>query len=89
VSNLRSKLVAAIRRAVVWGDRRIPFGVRSLVGILCMIGGLVGFLPVVGFWMFPVGVAFIALDIPPLSRRLLAWATRHGAAAEGGDRSDR
>jgi hypothetical protein len=39
--------------------------------------------------MFPVGVAFIALDIPPLSRRLLAWATPHGAAAEGGDRSGR
>jgi hypothetical protein len=39
-----------------------------------MIGGVFGFLPIVGFWMIPAGLALIALDIPPLRRRLLAWA---------------
>ena len=29
-----------------------------------MVGGVFGFLPILGFWMFPLGVAFVALDIP-------------------------
>lgn len=29
-----------------------------------MIGGVLGFLPILGFWMFPLGMAFIALDLP-------------------------
>lgn len=37
---------------------------RWPVAILLMAGGLVGFLPVVGFWMFPLGVVLIAIDIP-------------------------
>jgi len=83
MKNLRDKLVTAIRRAVVWGDRRIPPGVRSVVGVPCVIGGLVGFLPIVGFWMLPVGLALIALDIPPLRRRLMTWIQRHDG--DGGD----
>jgi hypothetical protein len=84
MKNLRNRLVLAIRRAVVWGDRRVPPGVRSIVGVLCVIGGLVGFLPILGFWMLPVGLALIALDIPPLRRRLMAWIRRHDAADSGG-----
>ena len=80
MKNLRTKLITAIRRAVEWGERRVPPGVRSLVGLLCVAGGVVGFLPILGFWMLPVGLALIALDIPPLRRRLLAWARRHDAA---------
>src|SRR5215510_4602784 len=74
--SLRDKLISAIRRAVRWGERRVPRGVRSILGILCMIGGVAGFLPILGFWMIPVGLALIALDIPPLRRRLLAWVER-------------
>jgi hypothetical protein len=48
-----------------------------------MIGGVAGFLPVLGFWMIPVGLALIALDIPPLRRRLLAWVRRHDSAGGG------
>jgi len=33
-----------------------------------MLGGVFGFLPVVGFWMFPLGIAIAALDIKPLYR---------------------
>lgn len=77
---LRGKLITAIRRAVAWGERRVPRGVRSVLGVLCMIGGVAGFLPVLGFWMIPVGLALIALDIPPLRRRLLAWVRRHDPA---------
>lgn len=38
-----------------------------------MVGGLVGFLPIVGFWMFPLGAALVIADFPPLRRRLERW----------------
>jgi hypothetical protein len=79
------RLVAALRRAVEWGDRRVPIGLRSIVGLLLMAGGVLGFLPVLGFWMLPVGAAFIALDIPPLRRRLLAWLRRRDEQSASAD----
>jgi aryl-alcohol dehydrogenase-like predicted oxidoreductase len=78
-----NRLVALVRRAVEWGDRRVPWGLRSVVGLLLMGGGVLGFLPVLGFWMLPIGLAFIALDIPPLRRRLLAWLRRRDPARPG------
>jgi hypothetical protein len=47
--------------------------VRSLLGLVLMAGGLVGFLPILGFWMFPLGVALVIADFPPLRRRLERW----------------
>ena len=38
-----------------------------------MIGGMLGFLPILGFWMFPLGVAVVAADFPPLRRRMERW----------------
>ncbi len=49
---------------------RVPPGLRLVLGILLIIGGIFGFLPVLGFWMIPLGVAVAALDIVPLWRRL-------------------
>ena len=37
---------------------------------MLMAGGLVGFLPVLGFWMLPLGAALVISDFPPLRRRL-------------------
>ncbi|MCK6454244.1 MAG: hypothetical protein L6R19_25845 [Alphaproteobacteria bacterium] len=56
---------------VRWGDRHVPAGVRSLLGLVAIAGGVLGFLPVLGFRMVPLGAAVVALDIPPLRRRLL------------------
>ena len=47
--------------------------VRSLVGLILMVGGVFGFMPVLGFWMFPLGLAFIALDIPFTAHRIEEW----------------
>jgi hypothetical protein len=71
---------ARLRRAVMWGQEHIPPGLRSLLGAVLMVGGVFGFLPILGFWMIPLGAALIALDIPPLRRRLLAWLDRDRAA---------
>jgi hypothetical protein len=77
VSRLRATFSKAkLRSAVLWGQANVPPGVRSVLGILLIIGGVFGFLPILGFWMIPLGGTFIALDIPPLRRRLLAWLER-------------
>ncbi len=67
---------ATLRRGVMWGQNNVPPGARGLLGVALIVGGILGFLPILGFWMIPLGGTFIALDIPPLRRRLLAWLER-------------
>ena len=50
-------------------------GVRVALGIALILGGLLGFLPVLGFWMVPLGLLVLAIDYPPagrLARNILA-----------------
>ena len=47
---------------------RVPPGLRLVLGVLLMIGGVFAFLPVLGLWMIPLGMAVAALDIVPLWR---------------------
>ena len=42
--------------------------VRVPLGVLLILGGLLGFLPVLGFWMLPLGVALLSLDVAMLRR---------------------
>ncbi|BAU47098.1 membrane protein [Sulfurifustis variabilis] len=47
---------------------------RKTVGLLLVVGGCFGFLPVLGYWMLPLGLALLAVDFPVarrLNRRLL------------------
>jgi hypothetical protein len=37
---------------------------RIPIGIALTAGGVVGFLPIVGFWMVPLGLAVLAQDVP-------------------------
>lgn len=55
---------------------RVPPGLRLVLGIVLIIGGIFGFLPVLGFWMIPLGVAVAALDVVPLWRRLTGRSRR-------------
>jgi len=51
---------------------------RMGLGIALVIGGLLWFLPIVGLWMLPLGLAVLAVDIPalkPLSSRVNGWIT--------------
>jgi hypothetical protein len=47
---------------------------RIPAGIALTVGGVVGFLPILGFWMVPLGLAVLAQDVPvmrpPLARLL-------------------
>ena len=45
-----------------------------------MLGGLLGFLPVLGYWMLPLGLALLAVDWPlarRLYRNLVVWWGRN------------
>ncbi|HEY1384040.1 MAG TPA: hypothetical protein VGF43_10515 [Dongiaceae bacterium] len=68
--------MAFVNRCALWSDRHLPRGVRALLGVLAMACGVLGFLPILGFWMFPLGVVLIALDIPLFRRRVLDWLAR-------------
>ncbi|MBV1900685.1 MAG: hypothetical protein KUG56_03325 [Kordiimonadaceae bacterium] len=35
---------------------------RMVLGILLIIGGILGFLPVLGFWMVPLGLVILSVD---------------------------
>ncbi len=73
---LRRRIASTTLRTLKWGDRHVPPGVRSVLGAVLMVAGVFGFLPIVGFWMFPLGVAFVALDIPWTKHHIHAWMAR-------------
>jgi len=50
---------------------------RVGLGLALVIGGVLGFLPVLGFWMVPLGIAVLAVDIPA-ARRLWRHLRRAG-----------
>jgi len=41
---------------------------RIVVGILFIVGGVLGFLPVLGFWMIPLGLLILSVDFPIVRR---------------------
>lgn len=53
--------------------RTAPRVVRILIGAALVIGGVFGFLPVLGVWMIPLGVLVIFFDVPWVKARWLAF----------------
>ena len=59
------------------GERAV--WVRVPAGIALIGGGVLSFLPVLGIWMLPLGVALLAQDIPAMHKpmaRLLDFTNR-------------
>lgn len=96
-----SKKEDRLHRQLAYFEGKLPFGARKLqalrrpehrflrmpLGVLLVIGGVLGFLPVLGFWMVPLGLLLLSIDIPPLQgsasaaiicarRRLTIWSRR-------------
>lgn len=72
----RRSLKSRTRRFQVHVRRRVPPGLGLVLGLLLIIGGILGFLPILGFWMIPLGVAVAMLDLVPLYRSALRRAGR-------------
>ena len=52
---------------------------RILIGVLLIVGGLFAFLPILGFWMLPLGLLVLSVDIPRVRRwrrRFAVWFHR-------------
>lgn len=47
-----------------------PRPLRVSAGIAFVFLGFLGFLPILGFWMLPVGVTILAIDIPVVKKFL-------------------
>lgn len=85
------RLPASLARFVRW--LRQPFSgfVRIPVACVLILGGIVGFLPILGFWMVPLGLLLLAQDVPFLRKpmaRLLAWIDAKWPARERAPRGD-
>ncbi len=59
--------------SVKFGGRKLHLPghpvVRIILGGLLILGGVLGFLPILGFWMVPLGLLILAVDVP-IARRL-------------------
>lgn len=67
---MRSKIRGQVGRMLVRTRRTLPPGTRLPAGILLICGGFLGFLPILGFWMIPVGIGVASLDVKPLVARV-------------------
>jgi len=59
--------------------------IRIGIGILLVAGGLIGFLPVLGFWMIPLGLLVLSVDLPIVRRwrrQLTVWWHRRKGEPE-------
>jgi hypothetical protein len=69
----------ARRPSAVW--------VRTPVAILLIVSGILGtVLPILGFWMVPLGLALLAIDLPflrPPLARILCYINNKLAARAG------
>jgi len=73
-----------LQRLIALVDARPGVLLRLPLALLLIMGGLLGFLPILGFWMIPLGLIILAIDLPLLQpavsttmiqirRRLSLW----------------
>lgn len=85
---LLAGLPGPVRRAVEWLRRPGAGWARIPLGVALILGGFVGFLPVLGFWMLPLGALLLSEDVPFLKKPTLRalgavqqwWDRRRGRA---------
>ncbi|MEO5336064.1 MAG: hypothetical protein H7841_04075 [Magnetospirillum sp. WYHS-4] len=60
---------------------------RQLMGWSLVTGGIMGFLPILGFWMLPLGLVVLSIDSPRMRRvrrRLsVRWGRWNGNGGNG------
>lgn len=68
--DVKRRLVRTTNRMRDGVRKRVPPGLRLPIGLVLITGGVFGFLPILGFWMIPLGLAVAALDVKPAWRYL-------------------
>ncbi len=64
LDRLAVRLPGPIRSAVTWLLRPGAKWLRMPLGASLILGGFLGFLPILGFWMIPLGALLLAEDFP-------------------------
>ena len=73
---INRRVPISVSQSIRWLRKPSSFAVRLVVALLLILGGIFSFLPVVGLWMLPLGLLFIAQDVPLLQKPLvcaLGW----------------
>ena len=90
LQQLAARLPGPIRPALAWVLRPEAKWARVPLGVLLILGGLLGFLPVLGFWMVPLGALLLAEDFPLVRRPTIrvvdaveGWWKRRCTPAKG------
>jgi len=65
---LEREVPRSLTRSIGWLRKPQARLVRLPLGILCIIGSFLWFLPVLGLWFLPLGLLLIAQDVPFLRR---------------------
>lgn len=66
---------------------------RTITGVALIVGGVFGFLPILGFWMIPLGIIILSVDFHPVRRFRrkveVRWGRWRRQNARSGDSSAR
>jgi hypothetical protein len=71
----------SVRKITFAGYRiRLPHHpvIRMMLGIVLVVLGIFGFLPILGFWMIPLGLVILSIDVPMIRRQRRKWTVRIG-----------
>ncbi len=49
---------------------------RTILGTVLVVGGVFGFLPILGFWMIPLGLVILSQDFASVRRLRRKWEIR-------------
>ena len=87
---LEGHLPAAAVRMVLWARKPSSRPFRIPAGIVLILAGVLGVLPLLGFWMVPLGLLLLAQDLACLRRplssilaRLADWLDRRRGPRDG------
>ena len=65
---------------------------RIIIGVLLIIGGILGFLPILGFWMIPLGLLILSIDLPTVRRwrrNVTVWWGRRRKNGDANNKANR
>jgi len=86
LDQLMARLPPRLNAAAEYLIRPRSAWMRRAAAILLICGGLLGFLPILGLWMLPLGLLLLAEDVPPLKSartRILDWVERRHPDLDG------
>jgi hypothetical protein len=71
-----SSLQSKVRK--LFSKENLPHNriLRIALGVLLIVAGVAGFLPILGFWMIPLGLGILSIDVPIVRR----WTRRSKVA---------